>query len=129
MNHTYPRNHGPGSTWMTTIAFAVLDNLRPGIIPDPTRFYLAGLFAGAINEVMKMTQEGILPPSGDGATNITLPDDNIAKAVQIDGAASEIARRVGNLNIGADDRGNDAFMARVITETARKVLTEMAALS
>ena len=47
---TYPSRHPPGSRWSTTAAWAILDLIKPGIIPDDVRAFLAGSIAGRLEQ-------------------------------------------------------------------------------
>ena len=49
--HTYPSNHNPGTHWATDEAWKILDNLKPGAIPDDIRNFLAGAIAGTLIRV------------------------------------------------------------------------------
>lgn len=46
--HKYPSLHKPGSHWATDEAWKILDMLKPGAIPDDTRYFLAGSIAGTL---------------------------------------------------------------------------------
>lgn len=47
----YPANFGPGSRWSATMAWSVVDMLRPDALPVRDRFQIAGAIAGALEEV------------------------------------------------------------------------------
>jgi hypothetical protein len=47
--HTYPSNYPPGTNWATDAAWELLDQIKPGVIPDHVRFFLAGAFAGRLS--------------------------------------------------------------------------------
>lgn len=51
--HTYPSNHGPGSSKWTTAAWALLDQLPPSAMTTTTRWMLGGMIAGALSEMFK----------------------------------------------------------------------------
>jgi hypothetical protein len=46
--HCYPSNYGPGAHWATDAAWELLDHIKPGVIPDDVRAWLAGAFAGRL---------------------------------------------------------------------------------
>jgi hypothetical protein len=46
--HQYPTSYAPGSHWATDAAWEMLDILKPGVIPDDVRFWLAGAIAGRL---------------------------------------------------------------------------------
>jgi hypothetical protein len=46
--HTYLSRYLPGSHWATDEAWAILDLVKPGVIPDDVRFLLAGVIAGTL---------------------------------------------------------------------------------
>lgn len=52
--HTYPSGYPPGTHWATDEAWRILDAIKPGLIPDDVRAYLAGAITGAL---MKITKE------------------------------------------------------------------------
>jgi hypothetical protein len=51
--HTYPDRHPPGTDWATDEAWGILDRIKPGIIPDDVRAYLAGAIAALLVKAMK----------------------------------------------------------------------------
>lgn len=53
--HTYPSNFPPGTTWAITEAWAILDLVRPGLIDQETRAFLAGCIAGTLERVVRMS--------------------------------------------------------------------------
>jgi hypothetical protein len=46
--HRYPTSYAPGAHWATDAAWELLDHIKPGVIPDDVRFWLAGAFAGRL---------------------------------------------------------------------------------
>ena len=48
MEHTYPSNYRPGTHWATDAAWEILDTVKPGVIPDDVRAFLAGQIAGRL---------------------------------------------------------------------------------
>jgi hypothetical protein len=46
--HTYPDNFPKGAHWAVDEAWDILDKIKPGLIPDDVRIYLAGAIAGVI---------------------------------------------------------------------------------
>jgi hypothetical protein len=61
--HTYPSRHGPDSDPWAINAWAILDQVPPGIIPRNWRFLLGGLLAGALSETYQLGKED-RPPKG-----------------------------------------------------------------
>jgi hypothetical protein len=55
--HTYPSRHGPGADPWAVNAWAILDQVPPGIIPQNWRFLLGGLLAGALSETYQLGKE------------------------------------------------------------------------
>lgn len=51
--HTYPSLYPPGSTWAITEAWGILDQLRPGLLDDDTRAFLAGNIAGTLMRLVQ----------------------------------------------------------------------------
>lgn len=49
--HEYPSRHPKGSRWSTDEAWQMLDMLKPGIIPDDVRAYIAGYMGGALEKL------------------------------------------------------------------------------
>lgn len=65
--HTYPLPYAPGSSWACTEAWAILDSLRPGVLSDDVRAFLAGQITGVLTH---MAHEGAIHaprPQGGGA--------------------------------------------------------------
>jgi len=56
--HVYPDQHPPGSHWATSAAWEILDAIKPGLIPDDVRAYLAGRIAGLLMMVEKYGPPG-----------------------------------------------------------------------
>lgn len=52
--HTYPSDYRPGTHWALDEAWGILDRIKPGVIPDDIRAFLAGAIAGVL---MKRTKE------------------------------------------------------------------------
>jgi hypothetical protein len=48
MQHTYPSKYPPGTHWATDAAWEILDTVKPGVIPDDVRAFLAGQIAGRL---------------------------------------------------------------------------------
>jgi hypothetical protein len=46
--HTYPSRYPPGTHWATDEAWRILDFVKPGIIPEDVRAYLAGAITGLL---------------------------------------------------------------------------------
>jgi hypothetical protein len=46
--HTYASNYPPGTHWATDIGWKILDRIKPGVIPDDVRAFLAGQIAGQL---------------------------------------------------------------------------------
>lgn len=53
--HTYPSALPPGAHWASDEAWFILDHIKPGIIREDVRAYLAGAIASAL---MKRAIEG-----------------------------------------------------------------------
>jgi hypothetical protein len=51
--HTYPSNYPPGKHWALDWAWQILDTIKPGVIPDDARAYLAGQMTGAFELVAR----------------------------------------------------------------------------
>jgi len=59
MKHTYPSNYPPDHRmWEVRLSWAIMDQIKPGAIREETRFYIAGLLAGAMSELAKVLAEG-----------------------------------------------------------------------
>jgi hypothetical protein len=69
--HQYPDRYQPGTHWATDAAWEILDTIKPGVISDAVRAFLAGQIAGRLmmerdtvrSAVAKVT-ERLLPPAG-----------------------------------------------------------------
>lgn len=46
--HTYPSKYPPGSHWAVDAGWEILDAIKPGVIPNDVRFFLAGQIAGRL---------------------------------------------------------------------------------
>lgn len=46
--HPYPSRYLPGSHWAVDAGWEILDTIKPGVIPDDVRFFIAGAIAGAL---------------------------------------------------------------------------------
>ena len=46
--HEYPDRYRPGVHWATDAAWEILDQLKPGLIPQDARAYIAGQIAGRL---------------------------------------------------------------------------------
>lgn len=57
--HRYPSAYGRGQHWALDEAWAILDTLTPGAIPDETRILLAGMIFGTL---MRLARDGRLQP-------------------------------------------------------------------
>lgn len=53
--HTYPSRYPKGEHWAVDVGWEVLDRIKPGLIPNEIRAYLAGAIAGV---AMKYAAEG-----------------------------------------------------------------------
>lgn len=50
----YPSRHPKGTGgWQSDEAWGILDRIKPGVIPNDVRAYLAGLIAGTLARVAK----------------------------------------------------------------------------
>ena len=58
VQHTYPSNYPPGTHWATDEAWAILDTLKPGVISDDVRFFLAGSIAGTLMRIRRDAMRG-----------------------------------------------------------------------
>jgi hypothetical protein len=61
--HTYPSKHGPGADPWAANAWAIIDQIPPGVIPQNWRFLLGGLVAGALSECYQLGKEDKGPPT------------------------------------------------------------------
>jgi hypothetical protein len=57
--HRYPSLYPPGSHWSIDEAWAILDRLPPGMLPDEWRFLLAGIIAGTLQRVAADAARGL----------------------------------------------------------------------
>jgi hypothetical protein len=57
--HTYPPIYTPGESWAADEAWAILDTLRPGVLTEVTRLFLAGMVTGAL---LRLSRDGRLQP-------------------------------------------------------------------
>jgi hypothetical protein len=57
--HTYPSRYAPGQHWAIDEAWAILDQLTPGLLPDDIRILLAGMIFGTL---MRLARDGRLQP-------------------------------------------------------------------
>ena len=50
MKHTYPPSYKPGpkAHWTINRAWEILDHVKPGVIPEEVRAYLAGAISGLL---------------------------------------------------------------------------------
>lgn len=48
--HEYPDRHPPGSHWATDAAWEILDTIKPGVIQQDVRAWLAGAIAGRLSK-------------------------------------------------------------------------------
>ena len=55
--HTYPDRYPPGTHWALDAAWEILDRIKPGVISDDVRAFLAGLIAA------RLMRERESPPS------------------------------------------------------------------
>lgn len=46
--HRYPDRYPPGTHWATDAAWEILDTIKPGVISDDVRAFLAGQIAGRL---------------------------------------------------------------------------------
>ncbi len=60
--HTYPSKYPPGIHWAVDEAWHILDMIKPGLIPDDVRSFLAGSIAGAL---VKFAVEGAPKSEGE----------------------------------------------------------------
>ena len=51
--HTYPSDYPPGTHWTTDEAWHILDTLKPGVLSDDVRYFLAGAIAGTLMRVAR----------------------------------------------------------------------------
>lgn len=51
--HTYPSNYMPGAHWATDAAWEILDTIKPGVIGEGVRAFLAGHIAGRLMKERK----------------------------------------------------------------------------
>jgi hypothetical protein len=56
--HPYPSNYRPGTHWATDEAWAILDALPVGALPDDLRFLTAGLITGTL---IRIARDGAPP--------------------------------------------------------------------
>ena len=49
--HTYPSDYPPGTNWATDEAWGILDTLKPGVLTEDVRCFLAGMIAGTLMRV------------------------------------------------------------------------------
>jgi hypothetical protein len=47
-DHHYPDRYPPGTHWATDAAWEILDSIKPGVISDDVRAFLAGQIAGRL---------------------------------------------------------------------------------
>jgi len=57
--HTYPPIYRAGESWAADEAWAILDTLTPGAIPEDIRTLLAGMIWGAF---IRLARDGRLQP-------------------------------------------------------------------
>lgn len=55
--HVYAATRLPESGWQFREAWAILDEIKPGVIPPNARLFLAGLIAGRLEAVAKAAGE------------------------------------------------------------------------
>lgn len=55
--HQYPSLHGPGSDPYTTVAWEILDTIKPSRIDNTVRFLIAGMIAGALKTMFDAGQQ------------------------------------------------------------------------
>ena len=55
--YTYPSDYPPGTHWATDEAWHVLDILKPGVLTDDVRCFLAGAIAGTLMRVARIRLE------------------------------------------------------------------------
>lgn len=48
LEHIYPSEHLPGSHWAVTEAWTIVDAIKPGVLSEDVRCYLAGTIAGTL---------------------------------------------------------------------------------
>jgi hypothetical protein len=51
MAQPYPWRNGPGADWSTDEAWAILDEIPAGILPDEWRFWLGGKISAGMRRV------------------------------------------------------------------------------
>ena len=51
--HTYPSRYPPGVHWSLDEAWGILDRLKPGVLEEADRAFLAGLIAGTLQRLDK----------------------------------------------------------------------------
>jgi hypothetical protein len=49
--HTYPLFSGPGTSWSLTEAWTIVDRLKPGVLTNDERDFLAGMIAGTLDRI------------------------------------------------------------------------------
>jgi hypothetical protein len=47
-DHHYPDRYPPGTHWAVDAAWEILDKIKPGVLPDDVRAFLAGQIAGRL---------------------------------------------------------------------------------
>lgn len=86
--HTYPSAYPKGSRWSTDIAWEMLDQLKPGIIPEDVRAFIAGYMGGALESEREKADQIVaentrlraaLAMSDQPCAYCILPADEIAK--------------------------------------------------
>ena len=48
--HTYPDRYtpGPGQPWQLNVAWEIMDTIKPGVLTDDVRAFLAGQIVGVL---------------------------------------------------------------------------------
>jgi hypothetical protein len=64
--HPYPSHYRPGSHWATDEAWAILDRLPVGMLPDEYRFLLGGMIAGALMRARYTDRAAEMMRASDG---------------------------------------------------------------
>ena len=59
--HAYPSAYPPGAHWALDEAWALLDTLKPGVLPNEVRLFLAGGIAGILMRHAQQLRRALLP--------------------------------------------------------------------
>lgn len=73
VEHTYPPDYKPGTHWAITEAWRILDQVKPGVLSDDVRMFLAGAIAGTLVRLRASTE--VCPDCGGSPLDDTGPHE------------------------------------------------------